>query len=368
MRAEIFIRLDIIAENYRQIRKRLPPNVKTLCVVKADAYGHGAVRVARRLESLGVESLGVATVNEGIELRDNDIKAPILVMSGILPWDEIEPFRAYMLTPVVYHFDGLKRLEGYLSKRGSKMKVHIKFDTGMGRLGFMKEDASILIDNLKRQDAIYVEGLMSHFSSSEKRDEYGLNQVKMFKEIIGLFKDNGVSLEVVHMANTGAIINYPEAHFDMVRIGIGLYGSSPSIELRDVLGLSQVMKVVSRIAFIKDFDVGYLLSYGRTYTTEKKTRVAYVPVGYSDGYPRALSNKAKVLVNGRRCNLIGRVCMDWLLVDITEIDSAYSGDEVILLGRGDGDTITADELAVLADTIPYEVLCNISKRIPKTYV
>jgi alanine racemase len=273
-----------------------------------------------------------------------------------------------MLTPVVYHFDGLKRLEGYLSKRGSKMKVHIKFDTGMGRLGFMKEDASILIDNLKRQDAIYVEGLMSHFSSSEKRDEYGLNQVKMFKEIIGLFKDNGVSLEVVHMANTGAIINYPEAHFDMVRIGIGLYGSSPSIELRDVLGLSQVMKVVSRIAFIKDFDVGYPLSYGRTYTTEKKTRVAYVPVGYSDGYPRALSNKAKVLVNGRRCNLIGRVCMDWLLVDITEIDSAYSGDEVILLGRGDGDTITADELAVLADTIPYEVLCNISKRIPKTYV
>lgn len=367
-RAIVYVDLNVLEENYRAIKAKVPPRVKILCVVKADAYGHGAIEVARRLESNNVDYLGVATIDEGIELRDNGITAPILVMSGILAWDEVEPFYKNMLTPVIYDFNMLKRAveEGAYPDR--LLKVHIKIDTGMGRLGFNPDDMPFVAEQIKKAGNIKVEGFMSHFSSSEKRDEYGMNQIEIFKKALQVLRDNGINPEIFHMANSGAIVNYPEAYFDMVRVGISLYGSYPVRELSKRLHVKQVMRFISKIAHIREFPPGYQLSYGGTYTTRKKTKVAYVPVGYADGYPRALSNKGSVLIKDTRCSIIGRICMDWLLVDVTELEDVNVKEEVVLLGRSKTEVISADEIAEQTGTIPYEILCKISKKVLRVYV
>jgi alanine racemase len=247
------------------------------------------------------------------------------------------------------------------------LKIHLKFDTGMGRLGFMPDDAAIVMDRLGHSENIQVEGIMSHFSSSETRDEYGIGQINTFKKIIEGFSERGFQTPITHMANSGAIINYPEAHFNMVRTGISLYGSHSSKELKELLPTRQVMKFASRVSLIREFPVGFALSYGRTYVTKKKTKVAYIPIGYADGYLRALSNKGSVLIHDRRHNVIGRICMDWFLVDITDNDEVNVNDEVILIGESITNCITADEIAEITGTIPYEILCKISKRVTRIY-
>jgi len=315
-----------------------------------------------------VDYLGVATIDEGLELRGQGISAPVLVMSGMLPWDELRPVFENKLTPVVYDFASLKRILENGSGYNGEPKVHIKVDTGMGRLGFTMDEVPSLIGQLKRANNLRVEGLMSHFSSSETRDEYGLNQVSAFREVARSFKNSGIEPELFHMANSGAIVNYPEAHLSMVRVGISLYGSYPGEGIDKNLPLKQVMKYVTKVAHIRDFPAGYPLSYGRTFVTERKTRIAYLPVGYADGYPRALSNRGCVLIKDRRCSIVGRICMDWTLADVTELDSVQVGEDVILMGHGECDVIRADEIAQLAGTIPYEILCKVSKRIPRVYV
>ncbi|OPX95191.1 MAG: Alanine racemase [Syntrophorhabdus sp. PtaB.Bin006] len=367
-RAVAYIDLRVLEENYGTIKSRLSPEAGLLCVVKADAYGHGAVEVSRRLEELGVSYLGVASTEEGIELRDYGIRAPILVMSGIMPWNDVEPFQRHNLVPVVYDQATLKRLKEESDGFDEPLKIHLKFDTGMGRLGFTMNEVPLALELVSDTKDIEVEGVMSHFSSSENRDEYGLEQVKTFTRITEFLKENGITPRLVHMANSGAIVNYPEAHFNMARVGISLYGSHPDVGLKKVLPTQQVMKFVSKIALIREFPAGYGLSYGRTFVTKRNTIVAYVPVGYADGYPRALSNKGSVLIKDRRCSIIGRICMDWLLVDITDIEGLEVKDEVILLGQGEEDAVTADEIAELAGTIPYEILCKISKRVLRVYV
>ena len=367
-RARAYVDLNVIDQNYGAIKTLLPHSVKTLCVVKADAYGHGAVEIARKLESLGADYLGVATTDEGIELRNNGITVPILVMSGILMWDEIEHLYKKRLTTVVYDINTLQRLNEESLTHDETLKIHIKVDTGMGRLGFTPDELPVVIREIKEPYKIEVEGCMSHFSSSEDRDEYGFNQIATFNKALQLLKKNGINPELIHMANSGAITQYPEAYFDMIRVGIALYGSYPSKGLSRILHVKPVMKFSSRIAFIKEFPPGSSLSYGRTFVTERKSRIAYVPVGYADGYPRSLSNKGSVLINDKRCNVVGRICMDWLLVDVTDKDNITVGEEVILLGRGISDAITADEIAEHTGTIPYEILCKISKRVPRIYV
>lgn len=368
MRAVAYIDLNVLEQNYRVIRDRIPQKVKILCVVKADAYGHGAAEVSRRLEEAGVDYLGVATVGEGMELRQAGIKSPILVMGGILPWDSEDPFYEHGLTPVIYDTGMIEKLKGRRSHSGERLKVHIKVDTGMGRLGFRPEEAPRIAGMMKGIRHVEIEGLMSHFSSSEVRDEYGLNQVKTFEESLQMMNEEGVTPKIAHMANSGAITNYPEGYFDMIRVGISLYGSHPARELSARLPVSQVMRFVSRVALIREFPPGSPLSYGRTFVTGDRTRVAYVPVGYADGYPRALSNKGYVLIKEKRCNVVGRVCMDWFLADITGLHDVTPGDEVVLLGHGGTLTITADEIAEYAGTIPYEILCKISKRVIRVYV
>ena len=367
-RAVAYIDLSALEENYRTIRAYLPPQVTVLCVVKADAYGHGAVECARRLEASGAEYFGVATVDEGMELRESGIASPILVMSGIFPWDDVTCLFRDRLAPVVYDFATLERIEEEGLRHGEPLDVHIKVDTGMGRLGFSVDDLSYVAERIRQMTKVKLQGLMSHFSESEKRDEYGMGQVARFRGAIQALQDEDASPAIIHMANSGAVTTYPEAHFTMVRAGINLYGSQPARLMGEKLPVRQVMKVVSRIAVIRDFPEGTPLSYGRTYTTNKATRVAYIPVGYADGYLRALSNKGAVLIKDRRCRIVGRICMDWFLADITDLEGVEAGEEVILLGQSDTQTMTADEIAENAGTIPYEILCDITKRIPRVYI
>jgi len=367
-RAIIFIDLAIIEDNYKKIRKFIPRDVKILCVVKADAYGHGAIQVARRLEPLYVDYLGVATIDEGIELRKAGIQSPVLVMSGIFPWDNAIHTHKYSLTPVVHNFRELEEIIKICADGKRLLKVHIKVDTGMGRLGFTPDRLDKVISRLKEIQNIEIEGLMSHFSSSEKRDEYGMSQYMRFKDAIEKVNSWGIKPKILHMANSGALLNYPEAFFSMVRVGISLYGSYPDSGLWSSLGVKQAMKFMSKIALIKEFPPGCSLSYGGTFVTHKHTRVAYIPVGYADGYPRVLSNKGSVLIKDHRCSIIGRICMDWFLVDVTGYEDIHENEEVILLGRGGADSITADEIAEASGTIPYEILCNIAKRAQRIYV
>ncbi|MEN6617475.1 MAG: alanine racemase [Syntrophorhabdus sp.] len=369
-RAVAYINLGALEYNVRSIRSHLSAGAGLLGVVKADAYGHGSIQISRKLESLGVDYLGVATIEEGIVLRQGGIHAPILIMSGIFSWDEIEPVIRYDLTPVIYDDALLNRLLTETKNYGKPVRIHLKFDTGMGRLGFLPQDAYEVAQVVANAPGIYLEGLMSHFSVSETRDEYGLSQIEDFRKVVEVFRSAGLHVPHKHMGNSGAIINYPEAHFSMVRAGISLYGSHPSRSMEDSLGLRQVMKISARIAFCREFPAGSSLSYGRTYTTKRSTRIAYIPVGYSDGYPRSLSNKGPVLINGQRCIIVGRVCMDWILADITGVGPVKSGDEAILLGEDDleGVRISANEIAENAGTIPYEILCKISRRIERVYV
>ena len=367
-RAIAFINLGILEENLRMIKSRITGGAKTLCAVKANAYGHGAVEVSRRLERTGVDYLGVATIDEGIELREKSIGLPILVMSGILPWDDIGFAVKHELSVVAHNAQMLKKIVAASHSFEKPLKVHIKIDTGMGRLGFSINDMDFVGKQLKDARNIVCEGIMSHFASSEVRDDYGLKQVALFRETRSALTAQGIKPDITHMANSGAVIQYPEAHFDMVRVGISLYGSYSARMLAEKLPLRQVMKFVTKIALIREFPAGQSLSYGRTYTTGKTTRIAYIPVGYADGYPRSLSNKAFVLIKDIKCSIVGIVCMEWSLVDITDVDDVNVGEEVILLGQGNTQTITADELAEYAGTIPYEVLCKISKRVPRIYV
>jgi alanine racemase len=366
--AKVEIDLKVLEGNYRAIRGKIPPDVKMLCVVKADGYGHGAVPVARRLESAGADFLGVATVDEGVELRNSGISLPTLVMGGVMPWDDTRTFREYRLTPVVAELESLQRVAQDAGQSNLPTTVHIKIDTGMGRLGLSLDGLDELFDMLNVAKHIRVEGLMSHFACSEQRDEYGMAQIRRFEEAIDLFMKHAVQPPLLHMANSGAVCQYPESYFSMVRVGIMLYGSYSDAGLAEKLQVRPVMKLTSRVAYVKSFPPESALSYGRTFITRRQTKVAYIAAGYADGIPRALSNKGAVLLGGKRCPIIGRVCMDWLLVDVTDLPHVTPGEEAVLMGAGENDAITADEIAAYAGTIPYEILCSVSRRMSREYV
>ena len=366
LRTSACIDLGALEDNYRAIEALTTPSTTVLCVIKADAYGHGALEVARRLRSAGVSHFSVATIQEGRELREKGISNPIVVLSGVMPWEDVGSAVDCDLTPVVVNFEMLERVAAFAATR--PVRVHIKVDTGMGRLGFGAGDMERLAERLSHSPGVVVEGIMSHFASSDKRDDYGFGQVKAFRTAVEFLRDAGVQPEFVHMANSAAICDYPEAHFNMVRPGIMLYGSYPDISLRSKLVLRPVMRWTSRVAFTRLFGAGSSLSYGRTFVTSEETRVAYVPVGYADGYPRSLSNRGSVLVKGSRCRVLGTICMEWISVDVTHVPGVVPGQEVVLMGRDGDETITADEIAEQTGTIPYEILCGVSRRVPRHHV
>lgn len=360
------IDLEALAFNYRQIQRRLSKGVHILAVVKADAYGHGALPVALKLEKLGVEYLGVALPEEGIELRRGGIKTPILILGGIYPGGEEEIIK-YTLTPVVFDLKSLERLSRAGSRRRKKVKVHLKVDTGMGRLGVPFKEFPKFLRKVRKFSQIEIEGLLSHFSLVEEKEGYTEGQWRKFQESKALMQEVGISCRYFHMANSGILTLFPEFIGNLVRPGIMLYGSYPSPPFQKLIQLKPVMTLKTRIHFLKSVPSGTKISYGGTFITKRESLIATLPIGYADGYSLHLSNRGEVLVRGRRAPVVGRVCMDFMMIDVTGIPKVSIGDEVILIGRQGKEEISTEEVAKKIGTIPYEVLCLIGKRVSRIY-
>ena len=363
------IDLDALHENYLYLLSKLSSSVGVLAVIKADAYGHGALPVGRCLERAGVKMLGVANVSEGIELREGGIKAPVVLLGGSFPGEEREVIE-YRLTPVLYHREMAEGLAQEARRLGVRLPVHIKVDTGMGRLGIPWQEAPSFFEWIKGLPSLKVEGLMSHFSSADEEDKaFSQEQLSRFQGVVEEAERRGLSPAFLHIANSAALLTFPPSHFNMVRPGIILYGAHPTLSFKESFPqpLRPVMSLKSRIAAIKPHPPSSPISYGRTYHTRKESLIATVPIGYADGYPRRLSNKGKVLVRGRRVQVVGVVTMDWIMVDVSEVPGVRIGDEVVLIGKQGREEISVEEVACWADTIPYEILCGVGKRVPRVY-
>jgi alanine racemase len=361
------IDLGALAYNYHQLRQLAAPSVKFSAVVKADAYGHGAVPVAKRLEELGADFLGVARVEEGIELRKGGIKKSILVLSGVYQ-EEVEEVLAYKLTPLVYRLETAEALSAAAGKRGKKIPVHIKVDTGMGRIGVLAEEAPAFADRVRKFENLKIEGIASHLSTADEGNtSFTEEQLKRFARSIEEMKKLAIDPPLCHIANSAALVNLPAAHFSLVRPGIMLYGSYPSPSLKAKVSLRQVMSWRSRIADLRKLPPGYPISYGRTFITRRPSFIAAIPVGYADGYNRLFSNRGEVLIKGMRAPVVGRVCMDWTMVDVTAVTGVEVGEEVVLMGSQSGQEITPEEMGGWIGTISYEILCSVGKRVPRIY-
>lgn len=365
-RAEID--LNALGYNYSNIKKKAQDR-KILAVVKANAYGHGAVQVSRELESLGADAFGVAILQEGIELREAGVKRPLLLLNGMFH-KEADDLLRYNLTPVIYSMSTIQEISQAALKAGKIVPVHIKIDTGMKRLGILPSDIDDFFHGLKRFKNIKVEGVLSHLSTADSRDRSFMDeQIRIFMGTIDKIKSMGFSPDYIHIANSAAIIydNLPEC-LNMVRPGITLYGSYPSIWFRDKIDLKPVMTLKSSIIQIKKVKKGESVSYARKYIAEHDGIIGVVPVGYADGYPRHLSNVGEVIVRGKKAKVAGLVCMDLLMIDVTDIPGVAEGNEVVLWGREGEIEMPADELARKAGTISYELFCRVSGRVPRVYI
>lgn len=358
--------LGALEFNYRQIQKRIPEGVKLLAVVKADAYGHGAIPVSLKLEKLGVEYLGVAIPEEGVELRRGGVKAPILVLGGIFGREVDQIFR-FRLTPVIFRKDSLKLLSREAERRRRKVKVHLKVDTGMGRLGVPLSAWPDFLKEVKRFPKIEIEGILSHFSMLDAEKDLTQNQWGAFQRAVTIAQEMGISCQYLHMASSATLTAFPDYSAKLVRPGIMLYGSYPSPKFQGLIPLKPVMTLKTRIHFLKSVPPGTRISYGGTFKTKRESLIATLPIGYADGYSHHLSNHGEVLIHGKRAPVVGKVCMDFIMVDVTDIPRVSVGDEVILMGRQGREQITAEEIAEKINSISYEVLCLIGKRVPRVY-
>lgn len=365
-RAEID--LQALRHNLARMRDCATPRQAMLAVVKADAYGHGARVVSRVLSAEGVEYLGVATLEEGLDLRAARIDTPILVFGGCYPGQE-KAFVDAHLTPAVLSLDDLQRLGAFVDAQKMKLAVHLKFDTGMGRVGFLPSELAPLIAALKKNQRIIVEGVMSHLACADvPGSQTTEQQIGLFRHILAQLRQAQVNPQWVHLANSAGLAAWELPECNLARPGIALYGGAPLSEGNAPLGLQPVMRFVTRIAQLRALPTDSGISYGHTHQTQKPSRLAVLPVGYADGYNRLLSNRASVLVHGQRAPLVGRVCMDWIIVDVSVIEGVEVGDPVVLLGRDGEEEIPASEWARLLDTIDYEIFCRIDRRVPRYYV
>lgn len=354
--------------NYRQLAGLMPPGSGVMAVVKANAYGHGDVEASRVFESLGCDSLGVALAEEGIRLRKAGIKAPIVVLGGIYP-GQVEDIFTYGLTPVLFDLELAALIDARAAGYGTAKKVHLKIDTGMCRLGVMPADIAGFIEAFKGLRHLELEGVMSHFAEAEAEDgEFSAGQLKVFLESVDFIRGAGLAPRLVDMANSAAAVGFEASRLSLVRCGIMLYGAYPSERFRPEIELRPAMQVKTRILCVKRVPPGTPVSYGRTFVTERESLIATLPIGYGDGLPRRLSNNGEVLVRGERAPVAGTVCMDLTMCDVTGIDGAAPGDEVVVLGRQGEDIITAEETAERLGTISYEIFCNISARVPRVYI
>jgi alanine racemase len=366
------INLPALRYNYSRIREAVRPDCGVLAVVKADAYGHGFMDVSQELEALGVTAFGVAFLAEGIQLRKSGIDRPILILGGIYPGQE-KKCVGFNLSTAVFDMAQAIALDSAAGKLYRKAKIHVKIDTGMGRLGIPSDKAEEFFSALKELKSIEVEGILSHFASADELDqsgqEYTAMQAERFAKAVAIAMRSGFEPRYLHIANSAATFGLDLPGCNLVRPGIALYGALPSIDFAGKMDLKPVMSLKSRIAMLKRVDPGTSISYARRYTTEESTIVASVPVGYADGYRRSLTNRGEALVRGVRAPVIGTVCMDWIMLDVSRVPDAQVGDEVVLMGSdAEGRSISAEELADWSGTIPYEFFCGISKRVPRIYL
>lgn len=359
------VNLARLRQNLEAIRSHVIP-AKVMIVVKANAYGHGLAAVAKHLAP-HVDYLGVAVLEEGIFLRELGIRTPILVLGGI--WGEQVPqYLKYDLTFTASSVERLEQIDAAAGEARRKAKVHLKVDTGMERIGVHYYNAGTLQEAALKCRHVEVEGIFSHFANADAPDlGHARLQLERFNEVLSFYEKHSLPMPVRHMANSAAILQLPESYFDMVRPGIMLYGVYPSPDVARGLEVRPALAWKSRVVYFKVVKPGHPVSYGSSWQSNHETRIVTVPVGYGDGYFRNMSNKAQVLIRGKKYPQVGRVCMDQMMVNI-EADSAFNGDEVVLLGEADGQSITADELASWAGTIPYEILTNINTRVPRVYI
>ena len=359
------VNLARLEYNLAAITQRVAP-AKVMLVVKANAYGHGLAEVSKALAGK-TDYVGVAVLEEGILLRELGITAPIIVLGGI--WgDQILRYLQHDLTLTASSVERLQQIDAVAAQIGVKAKVHLKIDTGMERIGVHYYSAHLLQEAALKCGHVEVEGIFSHFANADSRDlAHARLQLERFNEVLRFYERHSLPMPMRHIANSAAVLQLPESYLDMVRPGIMLYGVYPSPEVPHTVEVKPALAWKSRVVYFKVVKPGHAVSYGSTWQSDHDTRIVTVPVGYGDGYFRSMSNRAQVIIRGKKYPQVGSICMDQLMVNI-EWDSAYNGDEVILLGEADGERITVEDLAEWAGTIPYEILTNINTRVPRVYV
>lgn len=370
------ISLNAIEHNYNVIRNKVADDTKVCCVIKADGYGHGAVELSQIYEKLGADFFAVSNIDEGIEIRKSGSKLPIVIL-GYTPVSEAKNLAAYNISQAVFSLEYAKELSEKCVEEDCICKMHIKVDSGMSRIGFMcqefpRDEYSIeeiceacCLPNLE------VEGLFTHFCVSDEDAEgreFTNKQYENFIHVRDSLKKRGVDISVVHCSNSGAIEDYPETCCDMVRAGIILYGLAPSSKLADRLDLVPAMTLKTVVAFVKEVQKGATISYGRTFTADRKMKIATVPIGYADGFIRQNAKDGYMMVNGKKAKIVGRICMDQTMLDVTDIEDVKTGDEVVVFGTGENGEPTADSIAENTGTINYETVCLVGKRVPRIYI
>ena len=363
------VNLDAIYKNVANLKANTKENTKVIAVIKTDGYGHGAVPVARTIDEL-VDGYAVATIDEGVNLRKNGLTKPICIL-GYTHESQFDRAVKYDIRPAIIELDSAKKLSDIAVREGKKAKIHIAIDTGMSRIGFqIKEESVDIIEKISKLEGIEIEGIFTHFFASDEQDKNSAyEQYNKFCDINKKLKDRGLDIKVKHCSNSAAIIDMQDVNMDCVRAGIAMYGMYPSDEVnKQKVKLYPAMELKSHVVYVKDIEAGTGVSYGATFVSDKKMRIATIPVGYGDGYRRSLSGKGSVIIKGMRAPILGRVCMDQFMVDVTYIPDVKAGDEVTLMGRDGNETISAEELADMAkETFNYELVCDFGKRIPRVF-
>ncbi|SER51178.1 alanine racemase [Lachnobacterium bovis] len=365
------IDLDAVIANLESMKNNLKEGTKIVAVVKTDAYGHGAKEIAKTVEDIPyIWGFAVATLEEGEILRRNGIKKPILILGVTFP-EECQQIIERDIRPTVCNFEMAEKISKEAQKIGKICRIHIKIDSGMGRIGFLvNEENAETICQISKLPNIEIEGMFTHFArADELSKEPAYDQISLFKKMVKMVEDKGVSIKLKHCSNSAGIVEIPEANMDMVRAGITLYGLWPSEDVKkDIIDLKPVMSLHSTITFIKEVEKGTAISYGGTYVADSKRRIATVPVGYGDGYSRGLSNKGYVLIHGQKAPICGRVCMDQMMVDVTDIKDVKVFDDVTLLGKDGEEEITLEQLGEISGRFNYEFACLITSRVARYYI
>ena len=368
LRTYVKVDLNAVENNINEVRKRIDDDVKVLAVIKADAYGHGAVKVGSFLKDKA-DYFGVATLEEAVELRKNNIDTPILILGYTSP-KQYEQLVLYDVTATVYNLEMAEKLNETAGKLNKKAKVHTALETGMNRIGFKVCSKSIeYVKCISKMDNIILEGMFTHFSCADEKDkEYSKMQMNKYDEFAAALQENNIDIPLKHMCNSAGIMEFEDHRFDMVRSGIITYGLYPSDEVnKKSLNLKSALEWKAHVINISEVPEGCGVSYGKTYITKGTTKIATVSVGYADGYKRGLSNKGRVLIHGQYASIIGRVCMDQMMVDVTHIDDVKIEDEVTLIGKDGQNAITVEEIAEIAGSFNYEFVCGIGKRVMRIY-